>query len=108
MSTHKEPCGACGHLAVDDDYSERCSRCGWLFHYPTCYKHHHCGEAGRADGPRIADDATAARDEADLVGSGPRRVVLDKDVAAAFPTDNAVNEALRALLGASKVMRHRS
>lgn len=39
------------------------------------------------------------------LASGTNIVVLDDEVAAAFPTDAAVNEALRALLKAAAVVR---
>ena len=36
---------------------------------------------------------------------GSRNVILEPDVAAAFPSAEAVNEALRAVMRASKLMR---
>lgn len=42
---------------------------------------------------------------AESLRRGSNVVLLEPDVAAAFPTANAVNEALRAVMQASKVMR---
>jgi hypothetical protein len=62
------------------------------------------------------DDLRAEYDFASLHGGvrgkyaeslrrGSNVVLLEPDVAAVFPTANAVNEALRAVIQASKVMR---
>ncbi len=53
--------------------------------------------AGMADGVRGK--------YGERLGAGSNIAVLDDDVAAAFPTDAAVNEALRAVLLAAAVIR---
>jgi len=64
----------------------------------------------RRDDPRAEYDFSSMRGGtrgkyAEALQRGSNVVLLDPDVAAAFPSGEAVNEALRAVMRASSVMR---